>query len=89
MIHTDGTPTIANCGALERAQSDAVPPVNISYADGEELLRRDVAGYSVTLHYFANHPVLRVRDNDGEHTVIVPKDKALDAFEHPYLYLVR
>jgi hypothetical protein len=89
MIHTDGTPTIANCGALERAQSAAVPPVNISYADGEELLRRDVAGCSVTLHYFANNPVLRVTDAEGEHSVIVPRAEALDAFWHPYLYIAR
>lgn len=86
MVHTDGIPTIANAPA--RAPFEAVGSFVFDEAE-DALLERESSGVRVTLHYFANNPVLRVRDADGESTAIVPKDKALDAFEHPYLYLAR
>ena len=86
MIHSDGRP-IANVPARQ-APFEVVG--SFVYEEvGDSLLERDVAGVRVTLPYFANHPVLRVRDAKGEHSVIGPKDRALDAFNHPYLYLVR
>ena len=84
MIHTDGIPTIANAPA--RAPFEVVGSFIYDESD-DALLEREHSGVSVTLHYFANNPVLRVRDADGERSVIVPKDKALDAFHHPYLYV--
>jgi YD repeat-containing protein len=86
VIHTDGTPTIANAPA--RDAFTVVDSFVYDEAD-DAILEREAAGIRVTLHYFANHPVLRVTDAEGEHSVIVAKDRALDAFEHPYLYIAR
>jgi hypothetical protein len=83
MIHTDGTPTIANAPA----PFEVVGSFVFTDEDDNALLEREHSGVRVTLHYFANNSVLRVRGADGEHSVIVPRDKALDAFEHPYVYL--
>lgn len=86
MIHTDGRPTIANAPRRDPALELADP---FEYGTDDALLEREHSGVRVTLHYFANNPVLRVHDADGEHSVIVPRDRALDAFRHPYTYVAR
>jgi hypothetical protein len=86
MVHTDGIPTIANAPA--RSPFEVVGSFVFDEAD-DALLDRNTGGISVTLFYNGQHPVLRVIDAEGDHSVIVPKDKALDAFNHPYVYLAR
>jgi hypothetical protein len=77
MIHTDGTPTISNA-------------VELTYS-GEEintsLLERDGAGINVRVHYSDDTLWLLVADSDGPHVAVIPPDKVLDAFDHPYCYL--
>jgi hypothetical protein len=84
MIHTDGTPTIANAPA--RSPFEVVGSTVVDVLD-DALLDRESGGIRVTLHYFESNPVLRIHDAEGERSVIVPRDKAIEAFEHPYLYL--
>lgn len=88
MIHTDGRPTIANAYASEKAHHAPIAaPAALS--DDEALLEREYAGVRVTVHHFAGRVCLRVEDGEGVQTAIVPSDKALDAFAHPYVYLPR
>lgn len=56
--------------------------------DRTELLERDAPGLSVRLYYSDKTLWLLVADNEGPHVAVVPPDKALDAFAHPYIYLL-
>ena len=92
MIHTDGRPTIANAYALEHPLPgplfEVVAELSVDVTD-EPLAERSYAGVDVWLYRFGDTCVLRVSDADGEHEVVVPSDRALDAFKHPYVYLAR
>lgn len=85
MIRTDGRPTIA-C-APPRVQADVVP-AGILRSEGA-LCERNASGVLVELHRHGAFSVIRVQDGGGERTAIVPDDRALDAFAHPYAYLPR
>lgn len=53
---------------------------------GFALLAREHAGVAVQVFHLTDETLLRVVDADGETVTPVPNDKALDAFDHPYLY---
>jgi hypothetical protein len=84
MIHTDGTPTIANAPTRRPARPTAVLDSGEAHTT---LLERDANGISVRVHCVDGVIWLLVADGDGPHVAIIPPDKVLDAFDHPYLYV--
>lgn len=85
MIHTDGRPTIAN--APQRSVTGFCGVTAESVATLVPLLEREHSGVRVELHYLGGQCYVRVEDADGLRFAPVPGDKALEAFEHPYLYV--
>lgn len=85
MVHTDGIRTIANASA---PAFEVVAEITVDVLD-TPLLERSSSSETVTLHYSAGHCVLRVEDGQGTHEALVASANALDAFNHPYIYLAQ
>jgi hypothetical protein len=87
MIHTDGTPTIANA---PRREPVAVPEVAIVAAEGRQLLERSYAGLAVEVIWNGKEETCYLIVRKGGESVgfcEVPREKVQDAFDHPYSYL--
>ena len=90
MIHTDGVQTIANHPGI------ALPPVSpaepVEVVDAREdivaLHGRCYAGLGVQLLWnrATGQTFITLTKGERIETFEVPRDKALDAFVHPYLY---
>lgn len=94
MIRTDGRPTIASYGTpITPVDSGTVALVeDILDLKERALLEREAAGLKIEVVLIGNGPVVRITEAKGtaderELVGIVPDDKVLDAFEHPYLYV--
>lgn len=83
MIHTDGTPTIAN------APRRSVDTVDTGSDIGVSLLERDYAGLNVQVRWVegTEHLLLCVERGDERHSAVIDGKDAHDAFQHPYVYL--
>jgi hypothetical protein len=88
LIHTDGTPTIANAPRTYSAVKDA-EPVQVSLEGTASLLERSYAGLSVEVRWVdgTDHLILCVAKGDERYAAVIDGKDAQDAFTHPYVYL--
>ncbi len=89
MIHTDGTPTIANAPrAAEQFEATTVAP---SIEGTRSLLIRQYAGLTVNVRWVegTEHLLLCVARGDEKYAAVIDGKDAQDAFDHPYVYLAQ
>jgi hypothetical protein len=96
MIHTDGTPTIASSEStlVRQNRTPGILGEVLNFTAQTVLMERHSSGISVELVLVGGGLVIRVTEARGtscerELVGIVPADKALDAFAHPYVYVTR
>jgi len=94
MIRTDGRPTIASYGTpITPVDSEAVSTaLDIPESRERVLIERDASELHVELVLIGGNLTVRIieaQDTDNERVLVgtVPGEKAMDAFEHPYLYV--
>jgi hypothetical protein len=93
MIHTDGTPTIANHPGYSVKVDEADPNTDylVALEGTASLLERNYAGLTVEVRWVegTEHLLLCVAKGDERYAAVIAGKDASDAFLHPYIYLAK